>query len=84
MRQEMCSGERRNSGSMDEQQIDLQMGARSKSKRWVSGRRARVLLCASGMCFMIRDGSSVFVSRVVADATSAARSKAWPRWIGHR
>src|SRR6204780_4819992 len=33
--------------------------SRQGAKRWVSGRRARVLLCASGVCFMIMLDSNI-------------------------
>ena len=32
---------------------------RPENRRWVSGRRFRVLLCASGMCFMIMLDSNI-------------------------
>jgi MFS family permease len=38
---------------MSEQQISTAVAVRPGNRRWVSGRRFRVLLCASGMCFMI-------------------------------
>jgi MFS family permease len=44
---------------MNEQQINAAVAVRPESRRWVSGRRFRVLLCASGMCFMIMLDSNI-------------------------
>lgn len=44
---------------MDGPQTDAIAAGKRGSKRWVSGRRARVLLCASGMCFMIMLDSNI-------------------------
>ena len=44
---------------MSEQQIAAAAVVRPETRRWVSGRRFRVLLCASGMCFMIMLDSNI-------------------------
>ena len=44
---------------MSEQQIGAAAVVRPETRRWVSGRRFRVLLCASGMCFMIMLDSNI-------------------------
>jgi EmrB/QacA subfamily drug resistance transporter len=44
---------------MSEQQIRAAVTVRPENRRWVSGRRFRVLLCASGMCFMIMLDSNI-------------------------
>ncbi len=49
----------RNHGAMGKQHIESAAMARGENRRWVSGRRFRVLLCASGMCFMIMLDSNI-------------------------
>ena len=49
----------RNHNAMGTQQIGSAARVRRGNRRWVSGRRFRVLLCASGMCFMIMLDSNI-------------------------
>jgi len=44
---------------MGKQQIGSAAIMREENTRWISGRRFRVLLCASGMCFMIMLDSNI-------------------------
>ena len=44
---------------MGKQQIGSAAIMRGENTRWISGRRFRVLLCASGMCFMIMLDSNI-------------------------
>ena len=44
---------------MSGQQIGAAVAVRPGNRRWVSGRRFRVVLCASGMCFMIMLDSNI-------------------------
>jgi MFS family permease len=44
---------------MSGQQIGTAVAVRPGNRRWVSGRRFRVVLCASGMCFMIMLDSNI-------------------------
>jgi EmrB/QacA subfamily drug resistance transporter len=44
---------------MSEQPINAAALVRPETGRWVTGRRFRVLLCASGMCFMIMLDSNI-------------------------
>jgi EmrB/QacA subfamily drug resistance transporter len=65
---------------MTEQQTGAEVVTRPESRRWVSGRRFRVLLCASGMCFMIMlDSNIVAVSlpSIARDLNAAFSDIEW-------
>jgi len=50
-------------------------------KRWVSGRRARVLLCASGMCFMIMLDSNIVAVSLPTIARDLGAAFADIEWV---
>src|SRR5271170_8031229 len=55
--------------------------ARRGAKRWVSGRRARVLLCASGVSFMIMLDSNIVAVSLPAIARNLNAAFADIEWV---
>src|SRR6201994_3422926 len=55
--------------------------ARQPSARWVSGRRARVLLCASGVSFMIMLDSNIVAVSLPSIARDLRASFADIEWV---
>ena len=55
--------------------------ARAKTERWVTGRRARVLLCASGVSFMIMLDSNIVAVSLPAIARNLNAAFADIEWV---
>ena len=67
--------------AMSEQQAGAAVATRPENRRWVSGRRFRVLLCASGMCFMIMLDSNIVAVSLPAIGRTFNASFADIEWV---
>jgi hypothetical protein len=67
--------------TLNEQQIGVPVAVRSESGHWVSGRRFRVLLCASGMCFMIMLNSNIVAVSLPSIARDLGAAFSDVEWV---
>lgn len=67
--------------STDDQMSNAGVGAPRQAKSWVTGRRARVLLCASGVSFMIMLDSNIVAVSLPAIARDLNAVFADVEWI---